>query len=228
MSLSAKVPFRVKLCGFRRASDIEAAIEAGADAIGINFSETSPRFIRPEEAAQVVRVGLGRVLMVGVFVNASLETIRATLRICPLDMLQLHGDETPELVSSRNLPPIIKATPWREKNQEDARNALSWSSQAEATNLAGILIDAYDPVQRGGTGRVARWDLLYPRPIELSRQPLILAGGLTEKNVAEAIRISRVDAVDTASGVEIEPGIKDRAKMQRFVVEAKKGFESAK
>jgi phosphoribosylanthranilate isomerase len=228
MSFPFHVPFRIKLCGFRRVEDVEAAIEARADAIGINFCETSPRYILPEKAIQLVETGRGRALMIGVFVNANLAVIRDTLRICPLDMLQLHGDEVPELVREQGLPPIIKAIPWRERNVEDATNAKLWSSQAEAVNLAGILVDAYDPVQRGGTGRVTRWDLLHPRPSELSGQPLILAGGLTAENVGEAIRIGRPDAVDTASGVEVEPGVKDRVKMQRFIAETMKGFESAK
>jgi phosphoribosylanthranilate isomerase len=132
------------------------------------------------------------------------------------------------LVRDQGLPPVIKAMPWREGNQADAAHASLWSSHAQVAKLSGILIDAYDPIQRGGTGRVARWDLLHPRPQELSGQPLILAGGLTALNVGEAIQISRPDAVDTASGIENEPGIKDRDKMQRFVTETMKGFESAK
>jgi len=228
MSFPPKVPFRIKFCGFRRAEDVEAAIDAGADAIGINFCSASPRFVPPEKASALAEVGRGRVLVVGVFVNSSIEHIREVIRICHLDIVQLHGDELPELVIAQALPPIIKAIPWRQGSLEDAAIARAWKDQAEATNLSGILVDAYDPVQRGGTGRAARWDLLNPRPAELSGQALILAGGLAASNVGDAIQISRPDAVDTASGIETEPGVKDKVKMQHFVREAMKGFERAK
>ncbi len=228
MSFSGKLPFRIKFCGFRRAEDIEAAIGAGADAIGINFFPESPRFVEPEQAAVLAKAGRGRVVVVGVFVNASVDAIRDSLRTCPLDYIQLHGDEGPELAMGLGLPPVIKAIPWRDRSAEDAAIARTWNDHADASNLAGFLVDAYDPIQRGGTGRVARWDLLHPRPQELSGQTLILAGGLTASNVGDAIQISRPDAVDTASGIEMEPGIKDKVRMQQFVREAVKGFERAK
>ncbi len=202
-----------------------AAIDVGADAIGINFYPSSPRFVPPEQAAALSEIGRGKVLVVGVFVNSSVEHIRDVVRTCHLDIIQLHGDELPDFVIGHGLPPVVKAMPWRLGSKEDACIATAWNDQADLSNLSGILVDAFDPVQRGGTGRVARWDLLYPRPTALSARPLILAGGLTESNVGDAIQISRPDAVDTASGIETEPGIKDKVKMQQFVREARKGFE---
>ena len=228
MSISPKVPFRIKFCGFRRAEDVVAALEAGADAIGLNFCPASPRFVTPDQASILAELAKGKALVVGVFVNPSLGEILDTLRICPLDLIQLHGDENPALVIGKALPRIIKAMPWREGNSEDVATATDWNAQAIDANLAGMLIDAYDPIQRGGTGRVARWDLLNPRPKVLADQLMILAGGLTDLNVADAIQISRPDAVDTASGIEVKPGVKDKIKMQLFVKAALKGFEHAK
>ncbi len=219
---------RVKFCGFRRAEDIDAAIVAGADAIGLNFCVTSPRFITPSQAAELAKVNDSRACLVGVFVNPTVAEIQEILKLCPLDMIQLHGEESPELVSEQGLPPLIRALPWREASKEDADFVRAWSSAARAVKLAGFLVDAYDPKLRGGTGRVARWDLLSPRPDDLAGCRMFLAGGLTAANVAEAIRVSDADAVDTASGIESAPGIKDAEKMRAFVIQARKGFENAK
>jgi len=228
MRLSGVHPFQIKFCGFRRAEDIDAAIFAGADAVGLNFCSTSQRAVTIEQAAKLAKMVHGRACLVGVFVNPTLQVLREVSEVCLLDLIQLHGDESPHFVSGKNLPPVIKAIPWRFGNRDDARLASEWANSANDTNIAGFLVDAYDPVQRGGTGRVTRWDILNPLPPEFGGQPLILAGGLTSDNVAQAIEISGANAVDTASGVESAPGVKDAEKMKQFVIQAKKGFEHAK
>lgn len=220
--------FTIKFCGFRRVEDINAAIAAGVDAIGLNFCPSSPRFVTMKQAADLAKANDGRVCLVGVFVNPSLEMLREAIEVCQLDLVQLHGDENPDLVSGKNLRPLIKALPWREANQQDMTMADVWAQSVKATNLNGFLVDAFDPSQRGGTGKVTRWDLLNPRPTLFNQLRLILAGGLTSINVAQAIEMSCPDAVDTASGIESSPGIKDEEKMRSFVIQAKKGFERAK
>jgi phosphoribosylanthranilate isomerase len=209
--------FQIKFCGFTREEDVHAAIEAGVDAIGLNFYPKSPRYVTPIIAEQLVRAIDKRVFVVGVFVNESWETIERLRNSLALDAIQLHGDEKIESVPKtlRN-DSIIKAMPWRADLTEDSQTATSWAS-SDAVALKGFLIDAYDPVQHGGTGRTTRWDLLDPRPLPLRRARLILAGGLSPSNVADAIQIAKPDAVDTASGIEVSPGIKSAKRMHEFI-----------
>jgi phosphoribosylanthranilate isomerase len=223
--------FRIKYCGFQRAQDIVDALDAGANAIGLNFYPRSPRYVEPEAASEFSRIieehSRGQVLRVGVFVNPSLDELCEILDSCPLDIVQLHGDELPELVLDEKLvPPIIKAISWRGENVEDVEMVTSWVKQASRVQLAGFLVDAHDPVQRGGTGKTTRWDLLFPRPPVFEDVRIILAGGLRPENVAEAISIARPDAVDTASGIETSPGVKNADKMRAFAVEANRALES--
>jgi phosphoribosylanthranilate isomerase len=224
--------FRIKFCGFQRSQDVVDAIEAGAEAIGFNFYERSPRYIAPEAAAEFSRLieerSRGHVLRVGVFVNPTIEQLTAILDTCRLDIVQLHGDERPELViGEKSVPPVIKAITWREQAPEDIAIARAWSTLAAQVRLVGFLVDAHDPVQRGGTGKTARWDLLYPRPPALEGVRLILAGGLRPENVAEAIKVTRADAVDTASGIETAPGVKNLGKMLAFTEQANRAFDQA-
>lgn len=221
--------FRIKYCGFQRAQDITDALEVGAEAIGLNFYPRSPRYVEPEAAAEFSQLiqerSRGQVLRVGVFVNPTIEELRKTLDCCPLDVVQLHGDERPELVLHEKLvPPIIKAISWRENNSEDLEMAKLWAEQASQVQLVGFLVDAHDPIQRGGTGKTTRWDLLYPRPAAFDNVRVILAGGLRPENVSEAISIARPDAVDTASGIEKSPGLKNVEKMRAFADAANLAF----
>jgi phosphoribosylanthranilate isomerase len=223
---------RLKFCGLTRAQDVEHAIEAGASAIGLNFVSSSKRFIAPRAASALSRVGQGRILRVGVFVNASPAEIVQVIHQCPLDAIQLHGDEGIEwLEQSRDYPPlygipIFRALPYR--GAQDDRDLEQWSQEANdpVSPVNAILIDAFDPIHRGGTGKVARWDLLFPRPGPFfssrtvpdcvtpgTRAPMILAGGIDRNNVLEACAIARPDGIDIASGIESAPGIKDRAAM---------------
>jgi phosphoribosylanthranilate isomerase len=222
MAAEVRLP-KLKFCGLTRTTDVIAAIEAGADAIGLNFYERSPRYVTPSSARHLSEAARGSVLRVGVFVNATPSQVDAVVSVCPLDCIQLHGDEQPRWIDEAlTLPSLqsmsfIKAVAWR-GTEEDRQHVLDWSTEPNA-RLLGLLVDAFDPIQRGGTGKTARWDLLYPRPAEFGSLRILLAGGLTVENIAQALEIARPDGVDIASGIEIAPGIKDKDKMQRIADE---------
>jgi phosphoribosylanthranilate isomerase len=228
MTQQPSLPFQIKFCGFREARDVVEAVNLGAGAFGYNFYPKSSRFVPASQAASLIKAskadGTDRGLSIGVFVNPTIEELRDILSICPLDAIQLHGDETPDFVVNETLPPIIKAISWRENSSEDEEIASAWKESASRFPFLGFLVDAYDPIQRGGTGKQARWDLLYPRPEPLRDVPLILAGGLTAENVQQAVLATRADAVDTASGIETQPGLKNLDKMRSFIEEARRGF----
>ena len=225
MATEIRLP-KIKFCGLTRTEDVVAAIECGADAIGLNFYKPSPRYVSPETARGLSQAAENLVLRVGVFVNASPIEVDAVLAICPLDCIQLHGDETPEWIDFAAVIPslksmlFIKAVAWRDM-EEDRQKVLSWT-RSRHPRLLGLLVDAYDPVQRGGTGKMARWDLLFPRPEEFRNTTILLAGGLTPENILQAIEIARPDGVDIASGIESAPGLKDHSKMQVIAEVARK------
>ncbi|MFN7737696.1 MAG: phosphoribosylanthranilate isomerase [Pirellula sp.] len=226
-----KVP-RLKFCGFTQLMDVDAAIEAGADAIGLNFYEKSRRYVDPVAASRLSEAMAGRVLRVGVFVDATPLEVAAVVAQCALDAIQLHGEESVAWVEeSQTLPElrglgIIKALPYR--GPEDDPVVAAWSSYGAYgdTQLIGLLVDAYDPVLRGGTGRTARWELLNPRPSSFgsgdsgvdsrSPTPLILAGGIHRANAAAALEAARPEGIDLASGIEVSPGIKDPDAMREI------------
>ncbi len=227
MAREIRLP-KIKFCGLTRTADVSAAIECGADAIGLNFYKPSPRYVSPEVASGLSLVADKLVMRVGVFVNASPLEVDAVLAICPLDCIQLHGDETPEWIDealaipSLNSVRFLKAVAWRDQ-AEDRKSVLAWTSKKHS-RLLGLLVDAFDPVQRGGTGKTARWDLLFPRPIELRNTPILLAGGLTPENISKAITTAKPDGVDIASGIESAPGIKDHSKMRAIAEIARQSF----
>jgi phosphoribosylanthranilate isomerase len=162
---------------------------------------------------------------VGLFVNASVEEIRNRVDLAQIDIIQIHGDEPPEFLTQ--LPkelPIIRA------RRMDDRGVAAIAEDIEACRAAGrvpdaVLVDAFTPGRYGGTGETVSWAGLADHPRWLGDVPLILAGGLTAENVAEAIRIVRPAGVDTASGVESSPGVKDPDKIRRFVEAAREALE---
>ncbi|MCL6646278.1 MAG: phosphoribosylanthranilate isomerase [Dehalococcoidia bacterium] len=198
----------VKICGMTSVEDALAAVQAGADWIGLNFYPRSPRCVDLTVAERIVASLPETTKAVGVFVNAPREEVEAIARRVGLHMLQFHGDEPPEYCRDWSWP-VIKAV--RGVGTEVLRHA-------EAFATAYLLIDAFAPGQYGGTGRVVDWSALatWKAP-----RPLILAGGLTPDNVATAVRVVAPFAVDVASGVEVAPGRKDRVAMRRFVEHAK-------
>lgn len=202
-------PPRVKICGLTRIEDVRAACAAGADALGFVFYEKSPRRVSPEQAAGLVAAMPPFVQSVGLFVDASPAFIDAVLARVPLDLLQFHGDESPS-ACRRHGRPYIKAL--RVRPGTDLLECA-----ARYRDARGLLLDAYVPGVPGGTGERFDWSLL-PDTLPL---PVVLSGGLTPENVAEAVRRVRPWAVDVSSGVEASKGIKDARRVAQFIFEAK-------
>lgn len=189
--------------------DLRAACDAGADALGFVFYEKSPRHVTIEAAAELVRALPPFMQSVGLFVDAEPAFIDSVLRVVPLDLLQFHGDETPA-ECARYGRPFIKAV--RVNRDTDL---LKCAADFEVAR--GLLLDAFVPGVPGGTGERFDWGLIPP---DLP-QPVILSGGLTPDNVAEAVQRVRPWAVDVSSGVEISKGIKDAHKIAQFIANAK-------
>ncbi|MCD6705130.1 MAG: phosphoribosylanthranilate isomerase [Thiobacillus sp.] len=200
---------RVKICGITRPRDLHAACDAGADALGFVFYEKSPRHVSIAAAAALLRELPPFVQSVGLFVNAEPAFIELVLQAVPLDLLQFHGDETPA-DCARFGRPYIKA---ERVNRET--DLLKCAADFDAAR--GLLLDAFVPGMPGGTGERFDWSLIPPA---LPR-PVILSGGLTPDNVAEAVRRVRPWAVDVSSGVEATKGIKDAHKIAQFIAKAK-------
>lgn len=196
---------RVKICGITRVEDALAAVKAGADAIGLVFYAQSPRAVTIEQAQAIVPVIPPFVSVVGLFVNASKAEIEKTLSRVHLDILQYHGDETPDDCTQINLP-YYKAI--RVKNDT---NLLQYASEFKTAKA--LLLDTFSEQAYGGTGHAFDWNLI---PKNLTKQ-LILAGGLNAENVAQAIKQVQPYAVDVSGGVELNKGIKDAEKIAAFM-----------
>ena len=207
---------QVKICGITNLEDAQAVAKAGADLIGFNFYSKSPRFIEPERARDIA-AGLradGRApKMVGVFVNESPEKVRAIIELVQLDFVQLHGTEPASMVRE-----LRACKSLRPRNMEEANAAVAEYSSAAKGNAPAFIVDAYDPKQFGGSGTRADWDIA---AMIAQQYPILLAGGLSSENVADAIRSVRPWGVDVASGVERAPGLKDHAKVRAFIENAK-------
>lgn len=206
----------VKICGLTEPAGLAAAIGAGARYLGFVFFAKSPRHLAPQAAAQLAaQVPLG-VAKVGLFVDPDDAALDATLAHMPLDMIQLHGNETPARVAAikaRAGLPVMKAVGLAEPRDLDAL----WDYGLVADML---LIDAKPPKDAelpGGNGLAFDWRLLAGRQI---LKPWLLAGGLTPENVAQAVRLTRAPGVDVSSGVESAPGVKDPERVCRFIARA--------
>lgn len=200
---------RVKICGLTRLQDVQAACDAGADALGFVFYEKSPRHVTIETAVALVRALPPFVQSVGLFVNAGPAFVATVLNAIPLDVLQFHGDETPA-ECARHGRPYLKAV---RVNQDT--DLLKYAADFE--HARGLLLDAFVPGVPGGTGERFDWRLI-PANIQ---KPIVLSGGLTPANVADAVHQVRPWAVDVSSGVEASKGIKDPHKMAQFIAKAK-------
>jgi phosphoribosylanthranilate isomerase len=196
---------RSKICGITRIEDALAAVEAGADAIGFVFYPKSPRAVSVQQARAIIAALPPFISTVGLFVNASRCELNETLDAVPLDMLQFHGDETPEQCDGYHRP-FIKAL--RVQAGDDIAASCRMYSRA-----SGILLDTFVAGVPGGTGETFDWALI-PGNLE---KPIILAGGLTSANVAQAITQVRPYAVDVSGGVEKSKGIKDHDKIRAFM-----------
>lgn len=196
---------RIKICGIR---DIETAIacaEAGADAIGFVFVKASPRAITPDEAFDIQASLPPFVATVGLFKNASLDFFCDAEETCPTTMVQLHGDESDQLIQQCG-PNLIKAVKF-----DAATIARDLARLSKITEVDAILVDG----SAGGEGVSFDWNALKPH-VESLDVPLIVSGGLTPENVGDAVRVLRPFAVDVSSGVETAPGVKDSALIAAF------------
>jgi phosphoribosylanthranilate isomerase len=203
---------RVKICGITNAADALAAIDAGANLLGFNFYEKSPRYISEAEAAKIRPHLPKKVKAVGLFVNAPVVEAAALCQSLKLHAAQLHGDETPEDVAelARSLP-VFKAF--------HVEPDFPLATLDEYPEAYAFLFDAAHTGQYGGTGSITDWDVA--RRATVGRR-IILAGGLNVENVAAAVRIVRPYGIDVASGVESEPGRKDHGLLREFVEEVRR------
>lgn len=202
---------RVKICGITQTSDAMAAVEAGADALGFVFYEPSPRFVDINRAKLICGEIAPFINTVALFLNANSSYVEEVLAKVRIDIIQFHGDEDEAYCRSFNRP-YLKAL--RVKETTDLTQLAETYASA-----SGLLLDAFDSSQYGGTGKTFDWDLL-PKTSAL---PLILAGGLNPSNVCDAIKKTSVYAVDVSSGVEKTKGVKDHQLIQQFMQEVKRG-----
>ncbi len=209
---------QVKICGITNASDARWAENLGVDYIGLNFSPASPRKISADMGAEITEHCPPFVKKVGVFVNPTVAELEKILKKVKLDVIQLHGDETPELASE--IKSKFGKTVWKAVRVEDESSLQKISDYAGFVDV--VLLDAYAADQNGGTGKTFNWDLV--NRAKESGIPLAVAGGLNPENVSEAVKKTMPKIVDAASGVEKEghPRKKDLDKMKLFVMNAKK------
>ncbi|MBK7417193.1 MAG: phosphoribosylanthranilate isomerase [Dechloromonas sp.] len=204
---------RIKICGLTREADVDAAVAASADAIGLVFYPPSPRYVTPQRAAELVRRIPPFVDVVGLFVNESPEVVRATCDAVPINVLQFHGDEDAAYCRQFSRPYLRAAR---------VRPGLDLLEFARSfPDARGVLLDAFVEGYGGG-GHVFDWTLIPPDLPGF----LVLSGGLTVTNVAEAIERVHPVAVDVSSGVEMSKGIKDHSKIAAFVAAVRKADES--
>ena len=200
-------PVRVKICGIRALEEAEAAVKSGADALGFNFWPKSSRYVELDKAKKIIEMLPSEIASVGVFVNEEPRRVLEIATTLRLRAVQLHGDESPDYCAALGSLRIIKAL----------RVGDGFGLQSiKPYSVKSVLLDASHKGSYGGTGKVFDWSIA----IEAKQfAPIILAGGLTIENVADAILQVRPSAVDVCSGVEAEPGRKDIDKLRRFVAE---------
>ncbi|MBW8002710.1 MAG: phosphoribosylanthranilate isomerase [Planctomycetes bacterium] len=192
---------KVKICGITNYEDAIAAVNMGADLIGFNFYEGSPRYIEPAKAAEIINRLPAFIDVAGVFVNSSYEHIRGIMDLCQLGWVQLHGDEEPEFCDIFLSLPVKVMKALRIKGESDIERADEYFTDA-------ILLDAFEKGKYGGTGKTFDWNI-----IGHIEKRVFLAGGITPENATQAIAPG-VYGIDVCSGIESEPGKKDHEKMQ--------------
>jgi phosphoribosylanthranilate isomerase len=199
---------KVKICGITNVEDAAAALESGADALGFNFYRKSPRYIEPAVAKRIVSTLPPLITPVGVFVNEELDTVRSIMDLCGLALAQLHGDETATYCQELSRP-VIKALRLRDRG-----SFLALAEFEGRAGVRGFIVDTFSETSYGGTGQITDWALAAEAA---KTATIVLAGGLTPANVAEAIRAVRPYGVDVSSGVESVPGKKDHGKIRAFL-----------
>ena len=203
---------KIKICGITNLEDAEVAVATGADALGFVLYRKSPRWVEPAVAKAIVAGLPPFVSAVGVFVNEEAEKVRTLMDECGFALAQLHGDESAAYCQNLGRP-VLKAL-----RLKDRATFLALAEFQGRANVRGILLDAFSDQAYGGTGQTVDWTLAE----EAARStPVILAGGLTPENVAEAIQKVRPYGVDVSSGVEQSPGKKDHHKLKAFIEAAR-------
>ena len=203
---------RVKICGITRTDDVELAVDAGVDALGLVFYDKSPRFITNQQAIEISQAIPSFVSCVALFKDADELQIEAVLNTVNIDLIQFHGSESVEFCEQFSRP-YIKALGMKGANCDV--NYLIAKAEKYHTAKA-LLLDSHAPGEAGGTGEVFDWSMLTSND-QAIRQSIILAGGLTSANVKSAIEIAQPYAVDISSGVESSAGIKDKTKVDAFM-----------
>lgn len=210
---------RAKICGITRPQDIQAAVQAGVDAIGFVFYKPSPRYVTIELAQQLAQLIPPYINIVGLFVNASAQDIAQVLEQVPLDIIQFHGDETAQQcqqIAQYNKRRWYKAI----QIKPDAKNSdiITTIQQYQQAGASAMLLDAWHPELKGGTGHSFDWSQ-FPK-LDIA---LILAGGLKPENIEDAIQTTQAYAVDVSGGVESAKGIKDQQLVERFMQGVQRG-----
>ncbi len=201
---------KIKICGITNLEDALAAAEFGADALGFIFYKKSPRYIDPEKAVEIISQLPPIIVPVGIFVNEREEKIREIQELTCIQTIQLHGDETPEFCQRFGVR-VIKA--FQVKDKESIKHMAHY-------HVGAFLLDSYRDGQRGGTGTIFDWHLAV---VAKTFGKIILAGGLTPENAAEAVKLVQPYGVDVSGGVEREKGFKDHAKIKKFISEVRRG-----
>jgi phosphoribosylanthranilate isomerase len=202
---------KVKICGITNVADAQAAVKAGCDALGFAFFNKSPRYIIPQEASEIIYQLPKGVMKIGVFCGAKEKEIKQIAKLCKLDILQFHGDETVAFCRKFKNFKVIKV--FRVKDTIDV-NAI------KKYNTFAYLFDTYVKSKKGGTGKTFNWEVL--KYLHEIKQPIFLSGGLDARNVCKAIAVARPDWVDVCSSIELRPGKKDHGKVKRFIRAAKR------
>jgi phosphoribosylanthranilate isomerase len=200
---------KIKICGITNLDDALAAAAFGADALGFNFFKKSPRYVEPGKAAEIISQLPPIIMPIGIFVNEREEKIRELQALTCIQTVQLHGDESPEFCQ-RFGARVIKA--FQVKDKESIKHMAQY-------HVGAFLLDSYRDDQRGGTGTTFDWHLAV---VAKTFGRVILAGGLTPENVAEAVKLVQPYGLDVAGGVEREKGVKDHAKLKKFITEARR------
>ena len=217
--------FRIKICGITNVEDAAWAIEAGADALGLNFVEQSPRYVDVDVAKRIAQAVPQGVDLVGVFVNTNLDEVIALADQLQLDYIQLHGDEPPDRLMELAGRKVIRAFRCQTGHYDAILDYLETCRRLGFPPSAA-LVDAYEADHYGGTGKTVRWSDVRRLGALVGGIHLILAGGLTPANVRTAIEQARPSAVDVASGVEATSGRKDAGLVREFVREAREALDA--
>lgn len=201
---------RIKICGITNLEDALAGFFAGADALGFVFYKKSPRYIDPRQAANLARILPKKIKRVGVFVDEKVSRVRRIARLCGLDMLQFHGQESPEYCKKFKTDKVIKV--FRINKKEDLEGVSKYKTFA-------YLFDSFSKTKLGGTGKKFNWKIL--AQTARMKPVVFVSGGLTAGNIKQAVKLLKPDWVDVSSSLELKPGKKDHKKIQKFVQAAR-------